>query len=120
MLDAVCYLGLGQVFAEIMTGNLVHLVFSIGTLGTHTNNPVVPYVIALGCFAVGVLLGGRLVRLPGPWSERRIGFAVEWVALLAVTQIAPTGARKARWRALPGPPSSQQGLNGYSWMENPG
>jgi uncharacterized membrane protein YoaK (UPF0700 family) len=83
MLDAVCYLGLGQVFAEIMTGNLVYLVFSIGTLGTHTYNPAIPYVIALACFATGALLGGRLVRLPGSWSDRRIGFAVEWVALLA-------------------------------------
>jgi uncharacterized membrane protein YoaK (UPF0700 family) len=83
MLDAACYLGLGQVFAEIMTGNLVYLVFSIGTLGTHGNNPAIPYVVALAAFAVGALLGGRLVRLPGAWGDRRIGFVVEWLALLA-------------------------------------
>lgn len=82
MLDAVCYLGLGQVFAEIMTGNLVYLVFSIGTLGTHGNNPALPYVIALATFGVGALGGGRLVRLPGWWGAHRIGFVVEWLALL--------------------------------------
>ncbi|HEX3840023.1 MAG TPA: YoaK family protein [Acidimicrobiales bacterium] len=82
MLDAVCYLGLGQVFAEIMTGNLVYLVFSIGTLGTHGNNPALPYVVALSAFALGALIGGRLVRLPGWWGKHRIEFIVEWLALL--------------------------------------
>jgi uncharacterized membrane protein YoaK (UPF0700 family) len=82
MLDAVCYLGLGQVFAEIMTGNLVYLVFSIGTLGTHGNNPALPYVIALAAFGVGALGGGRLVRVSGWWGDHRVGFVVEWLALL--------------------------------------
>ena len=52
MLDVACFLGLGQVFAEIMTGNLVYLAFGIGTNGTAANVPVLPYVIALGTFAI--------------------------------------------------------------------
>ncbi len=83
MLDAVCYLGLGQVFAEIMTGNLVYLAFSIGTLGTASSQPVLPYLIALGAFALGVLLGARLVRLRSALGEHRVAFAVEWMALAA-------------------------------------
>ncbi len=82
MLDAACFLGMGQVFAEIMTGNLVYLAFSIGTQGTGTSLSVLPYVVALGTFAVGALLGGRLVRLPAAWGSHRIAFAVEWVALV--------------------------------------
>jgi uncharacterized membrane protein YoaK (UPF0700 family) len=83
MLDAACFLGMGQVFAEIMTGNMVYLAFSIGTRGTGHNLPVLPYVVALGTFALGALLGGRLVRLPAQWGSHRIAFAVEWAALAA-------------------------------------
>jgi uncharacterized membrane protein YoaK (UPF0700 family) len=82
MLDAACYLGLGQVFAEIMTGNLVYVAFAIGTRGTGQSLPVLPYVIALGAFAAGALLGGRLVRLRSRLGSHRIAFAIEWVALI--------------------------------------
>jgi uncharacterized membrane protein YoaK (UPF0700 family) len=81
MLDAACFLGMGQVFAEIMTGNLVYLAFAIGTRGTGNNLSVLPYVVALGTFALGALVGGRLVRLPAQWGSHRIAFAAEWVAL---------------------------------------
>jgi len=90
MLDAACFLGLGNVFAEIMTGNLVYLAFAIGTLGTGKSTPIAALVVVLSTFAVGALLGGRLVRLPGPLGAHRTGFAVEWVALLTamVTTVA--------------------------------
>jgi uncharacterized membrane protein YoaK (UPF0700 family) len=81
MLDAACFLGMGQVFAEIMTGNLVYLAFAIGTRGTGHNLSVLPYVVALGTFALGALVGGRLVRLPAQWGSHRIAFAAEWFAL---------------------------------------
>jgi uncharacterized membrane protein YoaK (UPF0700 family) len=81
MLDAACFLGMGQVFAEIMTGNMVYLAFAIGTRGTGHTLPVLPYVVALGTFALGALVGGRLVRLPAQWGSHRIAFAAEWVAL---------------------------------------
>jgi uncharacterized membrane protein YoaK (UPF0700 family) len=83
MLDAACYLGLGQVFAEIMTGNLVYLAFAIGTKGTGSNLPVLPYIIALGAFAGGAVFGGRLVRMRSTLGSHRFAFVAEWVVLAA-------------------------------------
>jgi uncharacterized membrane protein YoaK (UPF0700 family) len=85
LLDAACFLGLGRVFSEIMTGNLVYLAFSLGTIGTHGTGPILPYVSVLAFFMVGAVGGGRFLRLPAPFSDRRAGFAVEWAALLAAT-----------------------------------
>lgn len=85
LLDAACFLGLGRVFSEIMTGNLVYLAFSLGTIGTRGSGPILPYVSVLAFFMLGAVAGGRFLRLPAPLSDRRAGFAVEWVALLAAT-----------------------------------
>jgi uncharacterized membrane protein YoaK (UPF0700 family) len=86
LVDAVCFLGLGGVFAEMMTGNLLLLALSIGTgsaLGDTTR-----YVPALVAFVAGALLGGRLLRGPQKMQERRIGFAVEWLIIVAATVVA--------------------------------
>jgi len=84
--DAACFLSMGGVFAEIMTGNLLFLCFAIGTgqpiLG------VTKYLLVIAAFLLGALAGGRLLR--GPLAEQRIGFAVEWAFLviaLALTAI---------------------------------
>ncbi len=63
MLDAACFLGLGEVSAEIMTRNTDYPAFAVGTNATATNLPGFPYVIVLGTFAIGAVAGGRLVRL---------------------------------------------------------
>lgn len=101
LLDAASFLGLGDVFVEIMTGNLVFLAFSIGSPGLHKlavafpGGVVLPYVVALVTFAGGAVLGGRLVRRGEP--GRRIGFAVDGtligVALVVtvLTHPGPTG-----------------------------
>jgi uncharacterized membrane protein YoaK (UPF0700 family) len=86
LVDAVCFLALGHVFAEMMTGNLLLLAFSLGTgriLGGSEH-----YVPAILAFVLGALLGGRLVRGPKMMQERRIGFAVEWTIVLAATLLA--------------------------------
>jgi uncharacterized membrane protein YoaK (UPF0700 family) len=86
LVDAVCFLGLGGVFAEMMTGNLLLMAFFIGTgsaLGDATR-----YVPALVAFIAGALLGGRLLRGPRKMQERRIGFAVEWLIIVAATLVA--------------------------------
>ena len=83
LVDAVCFLALGGVFAEMMTGNLLLMALSIGTgapLGDAAH-----YVPALAAFMVGALLGGRLLRGPQKLVERRIGFAVEWVLIVGAT-----------------------------------
>jgi uncharacterized membrane protein YoaK (UPF0700 family) len=82
ILDAACFLGLGHVFAEIMTGNLVYLTFALGSAGTNAGVPVGPYVAVLAAFGVGAVVGGRLLHLPPALAVRRIGFAVEWLLLL--------------------------------------
>ena len=92
LVDAVCFLALGGVFAEMMTGNLLLMALTIGTgsaLGQSAR-----YILAIMAFSLGALIGGRLLRAPRKLQERRIGFAVEWVIIVAAT--APT------WVAAPG------------------
>jgi uncharacterized membrane protein YoaK (UPF0700 family) len=89
--DAVCYLGMGQVFAGMMTGNLLILSFAIGVLETAR---IVQALVAMFGFAVGVLLGGRILgsaSMDQPWPSRATAalivelliawiFGVGWVA----------------------------------------
>lgn len=106
LLDAASFLGLGQVFVEIMTGNIVFLAFSVGTRGVHqlaSAVPIgVPYVAALACFAVGAVVGGRLVRAGE--TGRRIGFASDaslvGIAALAVALTHPGPAAHARYLVI--------------------
>ena len=101
MLDAATFLGLGHVFAETVNGNLVLLAFTIGTRGVPgltalLPGNVLPYVLALACFAVGAVAGGRLVRREGE-TGRRIGFASDAgligiaAAVVALTHPGPAG-----------------------------
>src|SRR5262249_25177405 len=62
LVDAACFLAFGEVFAEMMTGNLLLLCFRIGTGHSVFHQAV--YLIALGAFALGNIAGGRLVRGP--------------------------------------------------------
>jgi len=77
LVDAACFLALGEVFAEMMTGNLLLLSFDIGTFRPLIEHAV--YLVALGSFAAGAVTGGRIVR--GAHGHTRLGFAVEWVFL---------------------------------------
>jgi uncharacterized membrane protein YoaK (UPF0700 family) len=86
IVDAVCFLALGGVFAEMMTGNLLLMSLSVG-LG-HAWGNVDRYVPAMLAFVCGALLGGRLLRGPSKLRERRIGFTVEWLVILAATAVA--------------------------------
>ena len=86
LVDAVCFLALGHVFAEMMTGNLLLLAFTIGT--GHLLDGSAHYVPAILAFVVGALVGGRLLRGPRKLQERRIGFAVEWGIIVAATVLA--------------------------------
>ena len=89
LIDAVCFLALGGVFAEMMTGNLMLLAFSVG-LGQPLGN-MVGYGVAIVCFVMGALAGGRLLRGPQELRERRIGFGVEAVVLVAATIVTWLG-----------------------------
>jgi uncharacterized membrane protein YoaK (UPF0700 family) len=87
ILDAACFLGLGHAFAEVMTGNLILLAFAIG-FGASTS--IAALLVALGTFFVGALFGGRMLTLPPRLADRRIGFAVEWVALIGAVIVTVT------------------------------
>jgi uncharacterized membrane protein YoaK (UPF0700 family) len=77
LVDAACFLALGAVFAEMMTGNLLLFCFDVGTFRPIMQHAV--YLIALGSFAAGAVAGGRIVR--GAHGHTRLGFAVEWLFL---------------------------------------
>jgi len=96
LVDAACFLSMGQVFAETMTGNLLFLCFYVGT-----GQPIfgdVRYILVIAGFLLGALAGGRLLR--APLAELRFGFAVEWglllAALLLTVQLHPESAKPAR------------------------
>ncbi len=93
LIDAVCFLALGGVFAEMMTGNMLLFALSAGT-GAALGD-LARYAVAIGAFVVGALIGGRLLRGPQPLAERRIGFLAEWVFILAAAMTAVWGAPDA-------------------------
>jgi uncharacterized membrane protein YoaK (UPF0700 family) len=86
LVDAACFLSMGHVFAETMTGNLLFLCFFIGTGQSVFGDA--KYLLVIIAFLIGAVAGGRLLR--GPRAERRIGFAVEWVLLAAALVLTAT------------------------------
>lgn len=95
LVDAVCFLALGGVFAELMTGNLLLIAFSIGT--GQPPGDLGHYLIAMGAFAVGAIWGGRLLRSRHPFTLRRgssdqalHGFAIQWLLMLVAVVLAVT------------------------------
>src|SRR5436190_904985 len=65
LVDAACFLSLGGVFAEIMTGNLLFLCFYLGA--GHPIEGAGKYVLVLAAFAIGAVIGGRILQ--GSWQE---------------------------------------------------
>lgn len=109
MLDAASFLGLGLIFVETMTGNILLLAFSLGVRDTHgrfaevfPGGTVLPYLAALGAFAVGAVVGGRLVRAGE--TGRRAGFTIDasliGIAVLVVALTHPGSANDARYPVI--------------------
>ena len=59
LVDAFSYLVLGHVFVANMTGNVVFFAFALAGVGGFS---ATASVAAIGCFAVGALVTGRLAR----------------------------------------------------------
>ena len=70
VVDAVSYLGLGQIFTANMTGNVVFLALAVGQRRLLT---AVRSLAALAAFCVGAVVAGRLLQRPRPaglWPPR--------------------------------------------------
>lgn len=82
IVDAVAYLGLGQVFTAFMTGNILFLGFSLA--GTEGLSPIGSGT-ALTAFSVGAVAGSRL---GAAMSERRRRWLLTSAALAAALLVA--------------------------------
>jgi len=78
IVDAVSYLGLGHIFAANMTGNIVLMGFR---LGGASGISLTKSVIALFCFMLGAVVGGRMGRRLTPRQSRISGLLAEAVLL---------------------------------------
>jgi uncharacterized membrane protein YoaK (UPF0700 family) len=85
LVDAVSYLGLGQVFTGFVTGNVVLLGF--GLVGTEGFSVAAPS-ISLGAFLAGALVGGRLAAHLG-------GRHLTWIAVSLLVEAALVGGAAA-------------------------
>src|SRR5882762_267642 len=91
IVDAVSYLAFGHVFTANMTGNVVFLGFAMADV---PGLSIARSAAALGAFAIGATIGGRLAaRLSGGPRHRwtSLGFGIEAVLLFAAAA-AGTGA----------------------------
>jgi uncharacterized membrane protein YoaK (UPF0700 family) len=81
LVDAACYLGMGHVLVANMTGNVVFLGFALSGVAGFS---IAAFLVALGSFLVGAVVGGRLnVTL----SDRRR----RWLTTAAATQTVLAG-----------------------------
>jgi uncharacterized membrane protein YoaK (UPF0700 family) len=83
VIDAASFLGLGNVFAANMTGNVVLLGFGVaGAAGL----PVVGPLVSLGAFLAGAVLGGRMAtQLPARTLHLSRSMLIEIGVLLVAT-----------------------------------
>lgn len=88
IIDVVCFLALGSVFAEMMTGNLLMMAIIIGSRDAIAE--VDKYVFALLAFALGALIGGRIMKKYGYESHPKIAFWLIWLLLGASSLFAMT------------------------------
>ena len=89
LVDAVSYLGLGQVFTGFVTGNVVLLGFAFaGASGFSVAAPLV----SLGSFLVGAVLGGRIAVHLGEAEHGRLAIALlSEAALVGLAALAAIG-----------------------------
>ncbi|MGA8275047.1 MAG: YoaK family protein [Thermoplasmata archaeon] len=93
--DAVSYLGLGQIFTANMTGNVVFLALAVGEGNLST---ALRSVAALVAFSLGALSAGRLLprpRPPGPWP--RPATMLLWAELACMFAFAVLWATVGGW-----------------------
>jgi uncharacterized membrane protein YoaK (UPF0700 family) len=87
LVDATCFLALGGVFAELMTGNLLLIAFALAR-GNLFSAHVVAGLFAVIPFALGALVAGKWANSRHPMGGRLIGYPVEYAAVLLATLLA--------------------------------
>ena len=92
LVDAFSYLLLGHVFVANMTGNVVFLGFAVAGASGFS---IVASLVALVSFAMGSVLGGRIVQRFGRHRGHHVAVATATQALLLVVVmvLAFVGAR---------------------------
>ncbi|MFI9271048.1 YoaK family protein [Kitasatospora sp. NPDC052896] len=89
LVDAVSYLLLGQVFVANMTGNVAFLAFGLAGVPQFSRSAT---LTALAGFALGALLGGRLIsRVPHRGRAMLHGVFLETVLVAAAAALAAAG-----------------------------
>lgn len=95
IVDAATFLGLGQVFAAMQTGNVIFL--GVGVAGAD-GAPVAAPLVALAAFLVGGLAAAGLLaakRLPARAADPAVALAIEVVLLGAAAALAAVTAPEA-------------------------
>jgi len=98
VLDATSFLDLGRAFTANMTGNVLLLAFSLtGTsLGGGSDSSV--FIVALGGFVAGVLLGAASAGRRGRPARLPAALAVEVVLVAAALAVTASGSVHVTWR----------------------
>ncbi len=87
LIDATCFLALGGVFAELMTGNLllVALIFGSGLL---TWSLLINYLGAILPFCLGAAAAGLVANKVDQRRARFMGYPLEFVLVACATALA--------------------------------
>ncbi len=91
LVDAFSYLVLGHVFVANMTGNVVFLAFALAGVAGFS---VLASLVAIGCFALGALIAGRVGRYLAGRRELLLAVTAAGQAVIvaeAVTMTALAG-----------------------------
>jgi uncharacterized membrane protein YoaK (UPF0700 family) len=87
LVDAFSYLVLGHVFVANMTGNVVFLAFALAGVGGFS---VLASLVAIGSFALGALLAGRLGRSLAERRELLLGVTAVIQAVIVAEAVTMT------------------------------
>jgi uncharacterized membrane protein YoaK (UPF0700 family) len=87
LVDAACFLALGGVFAELMTGNL--LLIALALAGGNICGPhALACLFAIIPFCLGALTAGAWANDRHPLGARLIGYPAEYAAVVLATILA--------------------------------
>jgi len=87
LVDAFSYLVLGHVFVANMTGNVIFLAFALAGVRGFS---VLASLVALGCFALGALVAGRVARSLAERREFLLGVTAAVEAVIVAEAVTMT------------------------------